>query len=79
MIMPKRENGVSNRKIAFKGLCPEERYKATVYDKNLCVSDEFTASGEVFRYGIPIEKYRLSEEICSDADFRSFLIEFNRV
>ena len=79
VIMPKRENGVSNRKIAFKGLCPEERYKATVYDKNLCVSDEFTASGEVFRYGIPIEKYRLSEEICSDADFRSFLIEFSRV
>ncbi len=79
VIMPVRENGVSNRKIAFKGLIPTEKYKATVYDKNLSVFDEFTASGDVLQCGIPIEKYRLSEAVCSDADFRSFLIEFNIV
>lgn len=79
VIIPKRENGVSNRKIAFKGLIPTEKYKATVYDKNLCVFEEFTASGEILAHGIPIEKYRFSEAICSDADFRSFLIEFGLI
>ena len=79
IIITERENGISNRKIAFKGLIATEKYKATVYDKNLSVFDEFTASGESLLYGMPIEKYRLSEDICSDAYFRSFLIEFNMV
>ena len=76
VIMPTRENGVSNRKIAFKGLDKNEKYTATVYDKNLNVFDSFFIGGDVLSEGIPYEKYRLAEEICSDADFRSFLIEF---
>ena len=75
--MPTRENGVSNRKIAFKGLDKNEKYTATVYDKNLNVFDSFIIGGDVLSEGIPYEKYRLAEEICSDADFRSFLIEFS--
>ena len=79
VIVVKRENGISNRKISFKGLIPTEKYKATVYDKTLSLADEFIASGEQLSYGIPIEKYRLSEELCSDAFFRSFLIEFTKL
>ncbi len=79
VIMRRRENGVSNRRITFKGLIATEKYTATVYDKNLNVYDEFIISGEVLSIGIPFEKYRLSEDICSDADFRSFLIEFSQV
>ena len=54
-----------------------EKYTATVYDKNLNVFDSFFIGGDVLSEGIPYEKYRLAEEICSDADFRSFLIEFS--
>lgn len=79
VIVTKRENGVSNRRISFKGLVPTEKYKATVYDKTLSAADEFVAIGEQLAYGVPIEKYRLSENICSDAYFRSFLIEFAKV
>ncbi len=79
VIMRNRENGVSNRRIVFKGFNPSEKYKVTVYDKNLNPFDEFTASGETLNAGIPYEKYRLSEEVCSDADFRSFLLGFSLI
>ena len=79
VIMRSRENGVSNRRIAFKGFIPSEKYKVTVYNKNLNPFDEFTASGETMNAGVPYEKYRLSEEVCSDADFRSFLIGFSLI
>ena len=79
IIMPRRENGVSNRRIAFKGLNEATKYKAIVYNKDLSVNDEFTADGAMLLYGIPYEKYRLSEDVCSDADFRTFLIEFIQI
>ena len=79
VIIVKRENGISNRRLSFKGLIRAEKYKVTVYDKNLSAADEFIASGEQLSYGIPIEKYRLSEELCSDSCFRSFLIEFTKI
>ncbi len=76
VIMPARENAVSNRKIAFKGFNPAERYKVTVYKSDYTVFDEFTADGELLLYGVPLEKHRLSFEVCPDPDFRTFLIEF---
>lgn len=79
IIMPRRENGVSNRRISFKGLNEATKYKAIVYNKDLSVYDEFTADGAMLLYGIPYEKYRLSEDVCSDADFRTFLIEFIQI
>ena len=76
VIIPSRENGTSNRKIAFKGLDPDEKYSVVVYDNNLAQYDRFTSSGSALLSGVFYEKYRLAKEVCSDSDFRSFIVEF---
>lgn len=76
VVMPERENGISNRKIALKGLNPDEKYSVTIYDNDLLPFDRFTASGSLLLDGIFFEKYRLSKEICPDSNFRSFIAEF---
>lgn len=76
VIMPYRENGISNRKIVFKGLSEGEKYSVVIYDKNLSPYDRFTASGSALLSGMFYEKYRLAKEVCPDANFRSFIVEF---
>ena len=76
IIMTERENGISNRKMVFKGLSENEKYSVVIYDKNLSPYDRFTASGSALLSGMFYEKYRLAKEVCPDADFRSFIVEF---
>lgn len=79
IIFKTRENGVSNRKLILKGLNPTTGYDVIIYNKNLCQFDKFTASGETLLSGINVEKYRLNEDICTDADLRSFIMELSQI
>lgn len=79
VIFKTRENGISNRKLILKGLISSAKYEVVVYDKNLCRFDKFVLSGETLLCGIDIEKYRLNEQICSDSNFRSFIIELTQI